>query len=173
MDIYKIDITGDDLLSKGYGVIVLFNNEHPYAYKFSSSLQAEIRNYFNKKLYGFENKKILKPRAYSAILGLLLRQISKENQTETKNFDLHICNDFDGHQNDIIHLLKENATKMFIFGDITSDNYHFRKHSKKSKIQQLAIQVSRGNWTGINKVKIDRKEFHSLVAKKKFKKRKW
>lgn len=167
MDIYKIDVTGPDPFKKGYGIIVLYNQKHPYAFRLPSSLQSEIRRLFNNGFYKFDNKFILKPRTYSSILFLILEQIAKENQTHDTDFDLHLCNDFDGHQNDIAHLLKNMCLNNLIFKEFSIDNYHFRKHPKKSMIQQLALQVGKGDFTGINKVKIDSSRLHSLISKKK------
>lgn len=172
MDLYKIDVTGDDIFNKGYGIIVLYNNKQVYGYKFSSEMQSEIRNNFKGGCYGFSNSKIIKPRVYCAVLSLILKQVSEENQTHDEEFDLHLCNDFDGHQHDIIQFLKDITKNMLIFKDISTDNYHFTKHPKKSKIQKFSLQLSKGDWTEINKVKIDERELHKLIAKKKAKK-KW
>lgn len=172
MDVYKIDVTGDDILSKGYGVIVLYNSRYCYAYKFSSSLQSKICNYYKVGEYGI-TKRILKPRLYCAVLSKILHQISKEKVTHDEDFQLQICNDFDGHQNDIIQILKEHTKDLLVFGDITVDNYVFTRHPKKSKIQQLALTLGRGGWENISRVRIDESELHNLIAKRSCRKIRW
>ena len=173
MDNYKIDITGDDLLSKNAGLIVVYNNELVYAYKLSSDLQTTIRNNFTNGNYCFENKKLLKPRVYCAILTSIIKKIAQENATDLKNFQMNICNDMDGHSQNIIDILKQHFKDLMLFEQFTGDNYSFVKHPKKSLIQQSALKVYRGNWQGIIKVKLEIDELHNLIAKPKCKKKRW
>ncbi|MFT4343351.1 MAG: hypothetical protein ACMXYE_01240 [Candidatus Woesearchaeota archaeon] len=102
MDNYKIDVTGDDILSKNAGIVIVYNNKFVYGFKFNSHLQNTIRNNFQKNLYCFSNKKILKPRIYCAVVTLILKKIQIDHYTDPTSFQLNICNDFDGHSNDII-----------------------------------------------------------------------
>lgn len=174
MDTYKIDVTGDDILSKNAGVIVVYNNEHVYAYKLSSDLQAKIRLNFSKRSYCFDNTKLLKPRVYCAILVLILRQIAKENNTETAKFHLSICKDFDGHENNIVSILEQCLVKDFLlFECLTADNYTFVKHPKQSLVQKSAVNVYRGIWDGINKLSFNKTEIHNLISKPKCRKKRW
>ena len=95
MDLYRIDVTGDDILSKNYGIIVLFSNEqneYAYAFKFSQDLQKEIKDFHKAGLYGI--KCSLKPKVYSVVLSCILRKITREQYTSTSRFVFHICNDF-------------------------------------------------------------------------------
>lgn len=173
MDLYQIDVTGDDLLDKGYGIIVLYNKKYAYAYRFSSEIQAEIRNNFNSDNYGI-TKKMLKPRAYSCVVYLILKRIHREHSLmETSDFHMEICDDFWNHENDIIQMLRDLTVRNLIFEDINKDNYTFTKHNKRSKIQTLAIQLGRGEWIGISKVDINKDDLHNLIAKKQFKKKSW
>lgn len=173
MDLYEIDVTGDDLLKKGYGIIVLYNNKYAYGYRLPSDLQKNIRKYHNEGRYGLKTTKILKPRAYCAILINILIKISTEHQTETSQFKLNICNDFDGHKSDIIQILRNETKIKMIFEEITADNYSFVKHPKKSKIQKYALRLYRGESDNLTKLKIDKEKIHDIIAKPKFKKEKW
>lgn len=173
MDTYNIDVTGDDLFAKNSGIIVVYNNSKVYAYKFSSDIQKHIRDLFNKNQFGFTNKHILKPRIYCAVLTLILKYISAYNRTNKKDYILNMCNDFDGHGNDIIAILKENLIIEKIFLQLTSDNYLFVRHPKKSLIQVSAENVYRGIWDNITKIIINEKELFNLIAKPKSKKDKW
>jgi len=173
MDIYNIDVTGDDLFAKNFGIIVVYNNSHVYAFKFASDLQKRIRGLFNNYEFGFENKHILKPRIYCAILTLILKHIGITNKTNKNDFLLNMCNDFDGHNNDIVALLKENLSSENVFLKFDSNNYYFVRHHKKSLIQESAQKVYRGNWKNITKINLNEKEIFNLIAKPKFKKDNW
>ena len=173
MDSYKVDVTGDDLLSKGAGVIVVYNNEYVYAYKFDSSMQKNIRDNFNGKRYGFSNKKILKPRVYCAVLTTILEKISREHNTDTKRFVLDICRDFSGQEQNIIDILREHVISLRLFEALTSDNYLYVKHPKKSIVQVSAQKVWNKDWVGIEKVEIQATRLHNLIAKPKARKKKW
>lgn len=173
MDVYNVDVTGDDLLAKNSGIIVVYNNSKVYAYKFSSNLQKSIRDLFNQNEFGFNNKKILKPRICCAVLTLILKYISIKNKIDKNGYLLNLCKDLDGHTNDIIALLKENLIGENIFFELTSDNYFFVRHPKKSLIQESAQNVFRGNWDNITKVAISEKELFNLIAKPKKRKNLW
>lgn len=173
MDIYNIDVTGDDLFAKNSGIIVVYNNTKVYAFKFSSNLQKNIRGLFNNFEFGFNNKKILKPRIYCAILTLILREIVFKNKSNRIDYLLNMCNDFDGHNNDIIAILKENFITYNLFTKFDSNNYYFVRHHKKSLIQESSEKVYRGIWDGINKVNLNEKDIFNLIAKPKFKKNNW
>ena len=90
MDIYKIDVTGKDILSENFGIIILYNNKHAYAYKFSSAIQSEITENYRNGSFGYNINRQVKPRLYTSVVYLILKQISNENQNETKNYELHI-----------------------------------------------------------------------------------
>lgn len=170
MDNYKIDVTGDDILSKKAGIVIVYNNQYVYGFLIPSKLQKNIREKFNKRVYGFENKKILKPRAYCAILTLMIKQIYLEQTTDSFNFQLDICNDFDGHGQNIINILRENLVNYNVFKDITVDNCLFVRHPKKSLVQKSAEKISKNEWEGIIKTSLNIGEIHTLITKKKYRK---
>lgn len=173
MDSYKIDVTGDDILSKNAGVIVTYNNKRVYAFKFSCDVQKNIRENYQQGNYCLNSKKILKPRVYCAVLAIILRRIAQENYTEQKNYQLNICKDFDGHEVNIISILKEHTNQLNIFEELDANNYSFCRHPKKSLIQQSAQKIYHSNWEEISRVNIEEKELHYLIAKPKCRKKKW
>ncbi|MFW6047038.1 MAG: hypothetical protein ACOCP4_04575 [Candidatus Woesearchaeota archaeon] len=176
MDTFKIDVTGDDLFSKNAGVIIEYSNSGEpfvYAFKFSSDLQSKIRDNFNAKLYCLDNKKILKPRIYCAILVLIFEQILREHAVNTEKYIMNFCRDFDGHEQNIINILNQHFSNKILFEALTADKYYFVKHPKKSLIQRSAEHVYRGEWEGIIKVVLNPNDIHNLIAKPKCRKNKW
>lgn len=169
MDVFKVDVTGQDIFTRNYAIIVLVNDKHAYAYKFPNELQRKIWGYFRAGVYGVDCK--IKPRTYTVVLYLILKNIAKEVYISDSEFSFQICPDMDGNQGYIIELLK--TLSFDLFKEFTSDNYTFTKHNKKSKIQQLAEQVSRDDWTAVNKVNINEDDLHNLLAKKKYRKNCW
>ncbi len=137
-------------------------------------MQHEIRTFSNEKRYGVSNDNNFKPRVYTVVLSYILKEIAKTVKTNKSDFKLCICNDFDGHQAGIIELLNEKCVvKEKIFNDLDKSKYLFQRHAKNSKIQQISLQLHRGNWMGIIQINISKSEVHNLIAKNKFKKERW
>ena len=173
MDNYKIDVTGNDLLSKGAGIIVVFNNERVYAFRFDSQTQKDIRDNFQEGNYCFTNKHLLKPRVYCAVLAGILLAIAEENITETRRFQLDICRDLYGQEQNIINILRQHVKHLHLFEDITADHYLFVRHPKKSLVQKSAQKIWNNDWEGIERVKIIDDDLHNLIAKPKCKRKRW
>ena len=173
MDIYKVDVTGADIFANNYGVVILYNNKYPYAYKFDPSLQKKIRKLASKGEYGVAYDRRIKPRLYCSIVFLLFKQISQEHQVHDSDFEIHFCNDFDGYQNVIIERLCHLTKTNFIFKDIHIDNYSFRRHSKSSKIQKYCLALSRNEYSGLSIINLDENDIHNLIAKKKLERKSW
>ncbi len=176
MDLYEIDVTGEDIFAKGYGILILFkgddNKSHAFGYRFSSDIQAEIKKLALKGSYGTPYNVHFKIRVYTTIICFILKAISRICYPSDSNFKFHICPDFAGHESAIIERIK-NKTVGHLFSSINADNYIFKSHNKKSKIQQLAEKLSKGDFTEIHKLIIDRNELHNSLATKKNRKGKW
>ena len=173
IDIYKIDVTGFDILSKRYAIMVLYNKKYAYAYKFSAQLQSKIKELCKQGAYGIKKTRYVKPRIYSTVVYLILKQIYQDHPTNQEDFEIHFCNDFDGHQGYIVDRIRELTVKNNIFLDISVDNYSFRKHPKNSSIQQLGLRLSKGDWTDIHKALITDSEIHNLLVRKRNRKKNW
>lgn len=173
MDNYKVDVTGHDLLKSNSAIIVVYNNKYIYAYQLNEKIRCKILEFFRTKKYGFNNHKILKPKVYAAILSLIIKQILIEQNAYTDDYHFDLCNDLDGHSQDIIQYLKNNFTNLNLLNDFNCNKYLFVRHPKKSLVQQSGLNIKNGNWDEIIKIKFEENLLHNLIAKNNFKNNKW
>lgn len=175
MDIYEIDVIGEDIFSKGYGFIILFKrkkNSQAFGYRFSSDIQSEIKKFVHEGKYKIPYNRHFKIRVYTSIIYFIIKEIFKIYCPSNINFKLYICRDFASHEKAIIERLKEKIVGD-LFEKITADHYIFKSHNKKSKIQQFTEKMNKGDFSEIYKVSIDRNNLHNSLTRKRYQRKKW
>ncbi|MFH0701066.1 MAG: hypothetical protein V2A62_01370 [Candidatus Woesearchaeota archaeon] len=97
---FDIDVSGEDIFTKGYTVCIANRDGIIKGYKIPSSIVEVINSRFGQGLYKYnksqKGKSTLKIRIYTIIIYYLLRSISNIN-----SISLNICRDFNGRERDI------------------------------------------------------------------------
>lgn len=161
-DIICIDVSGKDILDPHFSICVVLNDKHRYGYRFEQIIQDKLKSGYNSGAYNLKQKKNyinLKIRLYSAIVCLLLEYILS-SQNISLDCIIFMCNDFDGHFNDIRQFLLSNLSQPWLTGNI-----RLHRHSKSSVIQLTAKALSKGVKAGIILPEISLKSIIKLIIK--------
>lgn len=161
-----IDVSGKDILNTRYAIAIVLDDKYCYGYRFEEKVQRKIRANYISGAYNLPFKKNyinLKIRLYSAIVARLLKEVI--NKHKIKEFIILMCNDFDGHFNDIIQYLESNTN----IPDI-KEKTHLHRHCKDSLIQISVKALSKGEKRGICIIGLKLKEIEELIKKKHIKK---
>lgn len=98
---FEIDVSGEDILDKDYVICVANKENLIKGFKMSSSLVKTLNSKFGQGIYNRYNKSLkgksnFKIRLYSIIIYLIFKSIKVKEP-----FNLILCRDFDGKENDI------------------------------------------------------------------------
>jgi hypothetical protein len=165
-NILCIDVSGKDILDSNFAICLTVNDRYCYGYRLEKQVQAILKRGYGSGKYNLEIKKNyinLKIRLYSAIVSLLLKYVSSRFQLE--DYLILMCNDFDGHFNDILQFLQSKTN----LRDIVR-NTVLHRHSHDSLIQTAAKALAKGKTAGIIKLDINLGELEALIRKKHLKK---
>lgn len=137
----QIDVSGDDVLERGYCIVAAKSDIKSYfGFKFDEKLvRALKKNYETGKYhYGLSKtgKIYFKIRVYCIIVSILVKLMMKENKST--NAGLYICRDFDGHKEDIEMNLKS------ILRDINITGFLYDTLPKESAADILAYLLNKG-----------------------------
>lgn len=131
---FEIDVSGGDLLSKNYTIVVASKDDIVRGFKFDESLVKIIGSRYGEGKYRYkksqQGKSFLKIRIYCIIIYYLFKSIKIKN----KNINVEICRDFHGHEREITSNLKYFLEKKL--GLIL--NYRYIKLQKGSNADKYA-----------------------------------
>jgi len=103
---FEIDVSGEDILSKNYTIVVADKNDLIKGFKFDEKLIKTLRSHHIEGRYRYitsrHGKSLLKVRLYCIIIYYLFRAI----KTKEKKVNIEICRDFHGHEREITSQLK-------------------------------------------------------------------
>ncbi len=133
---FEIDVSGEDLLSKGYTICIADNSSIIKGFKFNDELIKILSSRYGQGFYRYKKSKkgksLFKMRLYSIVIYHLFKSIKPKRE-----ISLSVCKDFDGKENDI----KENF-KFFLekkLGLNFSDKIYFAKLGKNSNAHKYAF----------------------------------
>ena len=103
---FEIDVSGVDLLSKNYTIVIADKNNIIRGFKFSEDFIKKINSRYGEGKYRYQKsqhgKSLLKIRIYCIVIYHLFKKIKFKDQS----VNLDICRDFHGHERDISSNLK-------------------------------------------------------------------
>lgn len=162
--LFEIDISGQDILNEDFAVAIADKNLI-YGYKIKGSLVNRIIQDYNSGKYRYKGKKNFKIRFYSLIIYCLFKRIIKDKpKVKKEKIQLAICNDFDGHENDIksnlILFLKEKLK-------LKINDFKFCKLPKDSIADRYAYLFRKDTRHRLpNSININLKEIEKFLIKK-------
>jgi hypothetical protein len=133
---FEIDVSGEDIFSNNYTIVIADKNNFIRGFKFDRKLiqtlrarQGEGKYRYSTSRYG---KTLLRVRLYCIIIYYLFKNVTFKNKKEELN--LEICKDFHGHEKDITSNLK------YFLEDLLKLNIHIKyiKLSKGSNADRYA-----------------------------------
>lgn len=102
----EIDVSGGDLLSKNYTIVVADRSKTLRGFKFNESLVNILSSRYGEGKYRYaksaHGKSLLKIRIYCIIIHYLIKDLNLNG----KEIELFICRDFQGHEREITSNLK-------------------------------------------------------------------
>ena len=105
---FEIDVSGEDIFTNDYTIVIADKNNLIRGFKFERSLIQILRTRFGEGRYRYlpshQGKALFRIRIYCIVIYYLFKNINFKNQT--KEINLEICRDFQGHEKDINSNLK-------------------------------------------------------------------
>ena len=101
----EIDVSGSDILSKDYTVVIAEkdNSKLLIGYKFNRKIQQDLLSKFGEKRFHYNKSKKgqahFRIRLYCIIIYYLFKKIRK--QFNSKEIFIDLCRDFQGNENNI------------------------------------------------------------------------
>lgn len=157
---FEIDVSGSDILEKNYTICVADNNSIIKGFKFSKELCSILSSKYGQGLYkkykkSQQGKVTFKLRLYSIAIYYIFKSLN------IKEFDLKICKDYDGKENDIKSNLK------FLLEDrlnLKINEVIFTKLEKDSNAHIYADLMRKDKNNKLNTyTKIELKDFEKLL----------
>ncbi len=110
---FDIDISGEDIFSKNYTIVVADSNDIVRGYKFNEKTIKILKSRHGEGKYRYNNSKqhraFFRIRTYCIVIYYLFNDILPK--IKDKEITLNICRDFQGHEKDItsnlLSLLKD------------------------------------------------------------------
>jgi len=152
---FEIDVSGDDLFSRNYTIVIADKDNLIRGFKFNQELVKILRSRFGEGKYRYPNSKkgraLLKIRIYCIIIYYLFNNI---NFKKEKELNLEICRDFQGHERDISSNLK------YFLGDKLNLNINIKylkleKGSNADKYAYLMSKDTKNQIKGYVKISLD------------------
>ncbi len=152
---FDIDVSGEDLLSKDYTIVIADHNNLIRGHKFDEKTIFNLVENYNQGKYRYKRSKIgnslFKIRLYCTIIYYLFNNIF--DKIKNKNLILNVCKDFDGRENDIrsnleyflVKRLRLRISMRFVRLDDNSnaDKYAFLiRHDKNNLMKSYYINIS-------------------------------
>lgn len=110
METFEIDVSGQDIFSKDYTIVVADKNNLVKGFKFDKDIIEKITSNFKLEKYRYKTSRsqqlFLKVRIYCIIIHYLFKEITRERKLSGKKVRLEICRDFPGHEREITSQLK-------------------------------------------------------------------
>lgn len=141
---FEIDVSGKDLLSKDYTIVIAEKNNHPkksiiFGYKFREEVIRILRSRHGQGFYRYKTSKfqktLFKIRLYSIVIYYIFKHIYQKYKNINKKINLNLCRDFEGRENDIKSnintFLKEKL-------NLDIESIHFLKLRKGSNADKYA-----------------------------------
>ena len=141
MEIFEIDVCGEDLLKGNYAICVASKEgKIVEGFRINHSLAKILNSRWGQELYRYSKsrhgKSKLKIRIYSIIIYFIFKKINPKG-----SFALNICRDFDGQEGDIKEMLKYFLIKRlsldigdrFYFCKLPGNSYHTIHHLSGSQ----------------------------------------
>ena len=135
IDLFEIDVAGNDALNKNFSVVVVLNQKEVYGFRVPVKILDQLTTEFNKGLLNLKNKLMFKIRLHQTILILLL-QMAIKRRRKTNKCKLEICNDMDGHFHNIKYRIFEKLKGKM--PTLEKDNIVMQKFLKESLVNQAA-----------------------------------
>ena len=105
---FEIDVSGEDIFSKDYTIVVADKKSLIRGFKFNRELIRILRSRQGEGRYRYPLSKLgralFRIRVYCIIVHYLFRSINFKRKSKEVNLD--ICRDFEGHEKDITSNLK-------------------------------------------------------------------
>jgi len=102
---FEIDVSGEDILNDGYTIVVADKNNTIKGFKFHRELIQILRARQGEGRYRYQNSKqgksLFRVRLYCIAVYYLFRSIKHEYGFKNNEINLRICEDFQGHEQDI------------------------------------------------------------------------
>lgn len=104
--IFEIDVSGEDLFSKDYSIVLADKNDLIKGFKFDERLIKILKSRYGEGKYRYKKSRhsgsLLKVRIYCIVIYNLFKSLNIKN----KEIILEICRDFQGHEREITSQLK-------------------------------------------------------------------
>ena len=168
VNIVQIDKSGRDVFEKDYSIVVVVNNNNVYGVNISQEIKDIVLRDFRRGDLGIfgqserSSKIRLRVRFHTVVIILILREIVKRHGS---NFNIQICNDFDGHFHEIKYTLFSHLSK--IVDGIRSEDIVQAKFQKPSFIDSAGKNI-RNKATEAKKyniIKLKKEEILKLMKK--------
>ncbi len=107
---FEIDVSGKDLLSKDYTIVVAERNNQSknsiiFGYKFREEIIKVLRSRHGQGFYRYKlsksHKSLFKIRLYNIAIYYIFKHIYQRNKNIREKINLYLCRDFEGRENDI------------------------------------------------------------------------
>jgi hypothetical protein len=164
--LFEIDVSGEDIFSSDYTIVVADKNSLIKGFKFNRDLIEKLRFKHAQGEYRYadsqQGKALLKVRVYCIIIHYLFKNIDFRHSNREANIE--ICKDFQGHEKDITSNLN------YFLGDLlklkTAIRYtKLSKESNADKYAYLMRKDTKNQMKGY--VKISLEEIENFLKKQR------
>ncbi|MFA4960129.1 MAG: hypothetical protein WC548_00520 [Candidatus Pacearchaeota archaeon] len=135
---FEIDVSGEDLLSKGYVICVANSDSIIKGFKFTEELVNILCSKYGQEIYRYKKSKKektnFKIRLYSIVIYNLFKSINFQREISLK-----ICRDFPGKEKEIKENLKLFLEKILNLN--LGDRIYFEKLSPESNAHKYAYMM--------------------------------
>ena len=130
----EVDVSGEDILTKDYSIVVAGNEDCLRGFKFTEKYVQILRSRYGQGHYRYgksrKQKSLFKIRMYSVIVYYLI----KDMNISDKKLKMNICRDFYGHEIDIISNLRYFLEMLLGF----EVEFSYIRLSKKSRADEYS-----------------------------------
>lgn len=134
MKSFEIDVSGEDIFSKDYSIVVADKNNLVKGFKFNQKLIQILRARQGEGKYRYslssKGKSLLRVRLYCIIIYYIFKNIGIRGE----EIALEVCRDFQGHESDITSNLK------YLLGEKLDlkTNFRYLRLSKNSNADKYS-----------------------------------
>jgi hypothetical protein len=169
--LFQIDKSGGDIFDKDYSVILVLNRKFVYGVNIPQKIKDPLTNLFkqgelNINHYSYKKKKNrFRLRFHTAVVIKLIEKVICDLGS-VDEVSLQICNDFDGHFNEIKDMIFKNVS--IIIPSLKLENIVQTKFQKPSLIDdagKLFRNREKEKLKDYNKVSLNLNELIKIVKK--------